>query len=109
MACYSIQWKKSAVKELQKIAKQVIPDIVEAVNALAVDPLPPASKKIRGSLQTYQIRKGDYRIIYSIEEDCLVVQVITVGHRKDISPKIQSIGRRIQMRNLINRGMETKY
>ena len=45
MACYSIQWKKSAVKELQKIAKQVIPDIVEAVNALAVDPLPLGSKR----------------------------------------------------------------
>ncbi|MEI6652330.1 MAG: type II toxin-antitoxin system RelE/ParE family toxin [Chlorobiaceae bacterium] len=87
MACYSIQWKKSAVKELQKIAKQVIPDIVEAVNALAVDPLPLGSKKIRGSLQTYRIRRGDYRIIYSIEEDCLVVQVITVGHRKDIYQK----------------------
>ena len=38
MACYSIQWKKSAVNELQKLAKQVIPDIVEAVNALAVVP-----------------------------------------------------------------------
>jgi|APCry1669188970_1035186.scaffolds.fasta_scaffold05822_2 mRNA-degrading endonuclease RelE of RelBE toxin-antitoxin system len=47
MACYSIQWKKSAVKELQKLARQVILGIVEAVNALAVDPLPIGSKKIR--------------------------------------------------------------
>ena len=72
---------------MQKIAKQVIPDIVEAVNALAVDPLLLGSKKIRSSLQTCRIRKGDYRIIYSIEEYRLVVQVITVGHRKDIYQK----------------------
>jgi len=63
MASSSIQWKKSAVKELEKLARQVIPDIVQAVNALAVDPLPLGSKKIRGSLHTYRIRKGDFRII----------------------------------------------
>ena len=44
-------------------------------------------KKIRGSLQTCRIRKGDYRIIYSIEDDRLVIQVITVGHRKNIYQK----------------------
>jgi len=84
MACYSIHWKKSAVKELQKLAKQVIPDIVYAVYALADMPLPSGSKKLHGSLQTYRIRKGDYRIIYSIEHDVLVIEVIKVGHRKDI-------------------------
>lgn len=72
---------------MQKLAKQVIPEIVKAVNALAVNPLPLGSKKIRGSLQTCRIRKGDYRIIYSIEDDRLVIQVITVGHRKDIYQK----------------------
>jgi len=60
---------------------------VEAVNALAVDPLLLGSKKIRGLLQTCRIRKGDYRIIYSIEDDRLVIHVITVGHRKDIFQK----------------------
>jgi len=82
MACYRIEWKKSAVKELQKLAKQIIPD-TEAVHALAVDPFPHGSKKIRGALHTYRVRKGEYRIIYSVEHELLIVQVIRIGHCKE--------------------------
>ncbi|WP_076789122.1 type II toxin-antitoxin system RelE/ParE family toxin [Chlorobium sp. KB01] len=87
MGCYSIHWKKSAVKELKKLDKGIIPEIVNSVNDLAVDPLPPGCKKMRGSLQTYRIRKGEYRIIYSIEHEQLIIHVIRIGHRKDIYEK----------------------
>jgi mRNA interferase RelE/StbE len=87
MGCYRIEWKKSALKELQKLAKHIIPDIEQAVHALAVDPFPHGSKKIRGALHTYRIRKGEYRIIYSVEHELLIVQVIQVGHRKEIYQK----------------------
>ncbi|NHQ59998.1 type II toxin-antitoxin system RelE/ParE family toxin [Chlorobium sp. BLA1] len=87
MGSYSIHWKNSAVKELKKLANEIIPEIVNTVNDLAVDPLPPGCKKMRGSVQTYRIRKGDYRIIYSIEHEQLVIHVIRVGHRKDIYEK----------------------
>ncbi|NTU45865.1 MAG: type II toxin-antitoxin system RelE/ParE family toxin [Chlorobiaceae bacterium] len=87
MGSYSIEWKKSAVKELKKLDKRVIPETVDAVGKLAFEPFPHGSKKIRGSIHTYRIRKGIYRIIYSVEHHQLIIQVITVGHRREIYQK----------------------
>lgn len=83
MARYSIEIKKSAVKELSQIPKKDLVKIVKNINSLADNPRPKGSKKLSRE-EKYRIRYGTYRILYLIEEDVLVIYVIKVAHRKDI-------------------------
>ena len=83
-ASYRIEWKRSAAKELKKLERGDISAIVKAVEELTEDPYPPGSRKLKGSAQSYRIRIGDYRVLYSIRPEVLTVDIIRVGHRKDI-------------------------
>ena len=84
MASFSIQWKRSTKKDLRKIPRTEVEKIVRAVGKLSKNPRPESSKKLSGSEYTYRIRVGDYRVIYEIHENEVVVQVIKVGHRRDV-------------------------
>ena len=84
MAIYNIQWKSSAIKELRKLSKKDIPFLIEAIEQLGTNPRPPQVKKIAGASYTYRIRVRDYRIIYSIEDTILLIEIIRIGHRKDV-------------------------
>jgi len=84
MGSFNIQWKRSARKELKKLGKKVIPRIVHAVDLLADEPHPSGSRKLVGSEHIYRIRVGDYRVVYSMLDDVLCVEIIRVGHRKDV-------------------------
>jgi mRNA interferase RelE/StbE len=81
---YRVLIKPSAVKELERIPrKKDRQRIVERISSLADDPRPHGSQKLSGK-DRFRLRQGPYRIIYSIEDDALVVYVIKVGHRKDV-------------------------
>lgn len=84
MDSYEIKWKRSAVKELKQLPKEIIARILPAVEALADDPLPAGVKKLVGSKHTYRIREGDYRVIYDVLSKILVIEIIRVGNRKDV-------------------------
>lgn len=84
MDSYRIEWKKSALKELQKLHKSVIPRILDAVEQLAEEPHPAGSRKLQKSKSHYRIRVGVYRIIYSVFKNRLIIEIIRIGHRKDI-------------------------
>jgi len=84
MAVYKIAWKRSAVKELEKLPRQAIPRVVEAVRYLTRDPFPVGTRKLAGLEQTYRFRVGVYRILYSVYIDKLIVEIIRVKHRKDV-------------------------
>ena len=90
MASYKIEWKNPAKKELKKLDKAVIPKIITAVESLQDEPHPPGHKKLQGSEHTYRIRVGDYRVVYSIENQILLIEIVKVGHRKDIYKKFTS-------------------
>ncbi len=79
MVSYRIEWKQSARKELRKLAKAAIPKILEAAAALAENPHPAGSKKLRGSEYTYRIRVRDYRVVYSVYSNALVIEIVRVG------------------------------
>ena len=81
---YEVRWKRSAVKELRQLPKDVVTRIVGAVEALSGDPLPPGVRKLVGADHTYRIREGSYRIVYSVVASELVVEVIRIGHREDV-------------------------
>ena len=66
-----------------KLDKKIIPVIKAAIADLADNPRPYGYKKLKGE-DAYRIRVGDYRVIYEINDDKIIVTVVMVGHRKDI-------------------------
>ena len=84
MASYKIEWKNSAYKELQKLPRPMIPKVVAAVSDLSNDPRPQGAKKLAGSEYSYRIRIGDYRVVYEIFDNKLVIEIVRVRHRKDV-------------------------
>ena len=83
MAKYKIEFKPSVWKDLDGIAKTDRRRILKSIERLASDPRQGGSKKLSGS-ERYRIRQGNYRILYSIEDDRLVVIVVKVGHRREV-------------------------
>ena len=72
------------MKEIEAIPqKKERQRIISRIGQLANDPRPPGSKKLSGH-NKYRIRRGTYRIVYSIEDNELVIVVVKVGHRKDV-------------------------
>jgi mRNA interferase RelE/StbE len=83
MVKYKIQVKKSAEKELGKIPQKDLVKILDKIERLATNPHPIGSIKLTNQ-EKYRIRIGNYRVLYSIEDDILTVFVVKVGHRKNI-------------------------
>ncbi len=83
MEKYKIEIKESAVKELNSIPKKDLKKIVQKIRSLSDNPRPNGCVKLSGR-ERYRIRQGDYRILYSIENEILVVYVIKIGHRKEV-------------------------
>jgi mRNA interferase RelE/StbE len=80
---YKVTLKKQAVKTLEKINEPYYSSIKEAIYSLADNPRPQGYKKLKGR-DAYRIRVAQYRIIYDIFDEVLLVDVIDLGHRKDI-------------------------
>ncbi|HEY4325257.1 MAG TPA: type II toxin-antitoxin system RelE/ParE family toxin [Mucilaginibacter sp.] len=80
---YSVKIEKEVEKTLQKINEPYFSKIKTAILNLAHDPRPYGYKKLKGR-DGYRIRIADYRIIYDIFDDVLVVQVIGLRHRRNI-------------------------
>jgi len=80
---YFLNFSKQAFKELEKISEPHYSRIKKAIYDLADNPRPHGYKKLQG-IDGYRIRVGDYRIIYDIFDNELVVEIITLGNRKDI-------------------------
>ena len=84
MARYSLRIKKSARKELESIATKVDRRrIIRRIELLADNPRPPGALKLPG-LDRYRIRQGRYRILYTIEDTVLIVNVIKIADRKNV-------------------------
>jgi mRNA interferase RelE/StbE len=84
MASYRLEWRRSATKDLRRIAATDVPRVVSAAEALADDPFPAGCTKLSGSERSYRIRVGDYRVLYDVFSGRLLIEVIKVGHRKDV-------------------------
>ncbi|MGE9296303.1 MAG: type II toxin-antitoxin system RelE family toxin [Puniceicoccales bacterium] len=84
MGSYSVQFKRSAEKDLRKIDRTFLPAIVSKVQLLATDPRPPGARKLQGSERSYRIRIGDYRVVYAVEDEIRVISIERIAHRKDV-------------------------
>ncbi len=83
MIIYQILIEKQVQKRLARIPEPDYTRIKNAIMALATNPRPTDSKKLKGRT-SYRIRQGNYRIIYEINDSILTVFVLDAGHRKDI-------------------------
>ncbi|MES1221492.1 MAG: type II toxin-antitoxin system RelE/ParE family toxin [Bacteroidota bacterium] len=80
---YQLSIKPKVIKILEKINDPDYSNIKTAIYSLADNPRPRGCKKLKGR-DGYRIRVGDYRVIYNIVDKILTVDVIALGHRKDI-------------------------
>ncbi len=80
---YRITLKKRAIKSLQEINEPYYSNIKKAIYNLTTNPRPVGYKKLKGR-NSYRIRVADYRIIYEVFDTVLLIDVISIGHRKDI-------------------------
>ena len=81
---HTVEFTAAANREYRKLPRGIQTSIRPAIDALADDPRPHGVEKLAGMDDTWRIRVGDYRIIYRILDDRLVVLVIRVGHRREV-------------------------
>ena len=88
MVKYKIELKKSAYKELKSIPKKDLKRILTKIESLSDNPRPNDCKKL-SALERYRIRQGNYRILYSIENEILTIYIVKIGHRKDVYSSLE--------------------
>ncbi|MFZ1807625.1 MAG: type II toxin-antitoxin system RelE/ParE family toxin [Cyclobacteriaceae bacterium] len=81
---YNVVISKSASKEIASLPSPIINRIIQAIKKLGENPRPSGCKKLKGGQDTWRIRIGDYRVIYTINDIIHIVDVRSVGHRKDV-------------------------
>lgn len=82
---YRIVVSRSAEKDLKRLSTSIFKRIAVKVDALAENPRPSGSKKLKGTQdELWRVRVGDYRIIYEIGDELKLVDIRRVRHRKDV-------------------------
>lgn len=84
MAKYKIFITRSAEKALKKIPKSKITKILAAISGLSFDPYPLGARKLTGYSNIFRIRVQNYRIIYEIIDDKVIIKILKTGHRRDV-------------------------
>jgi mRNA interferase RelE/StbE len=80
---YSVLIKKSAERELREIPKSDLQRITQRIKELAAIPRPSGSEKLAGQ-DSYRVRQGDYRVVYTIDDDQRLIEIIKIGHRREV-------------------------
>jgi mRNA interferase RelE/StbE len=83
MAEYKVYFKETVEKDLSAIPKKDLQKILRRIETLSQDPRPQGHEKLTGQ-ERYRVRQGNYRIVYSIQDQQLTVWVVKVGHRKEV-------------------------
>lgn len=83
MARFELRFKPSVAKDLRGIPKTDVRRLLKKAEALRDEPRPPGSEKLTGR-ELYRVRQGVYRIVYSVDDVAVVVEVIKVGHRREV-------------------------
>ena len=84
MAQYRLEVKRKAIKELAKVRPDLGMKLLAFIESLASNPRPRQSHKLSGSMDSFRLRVGDYRIIYQIDDSAKLVTVYQVGHRREV-------------------------
>ncbi len=80
---YKVVIRSSAERELRGIPKQDLRRIIKRIQGLAENPTPAGSIKLEGEAR-YRLRQGDWRILYEIKTDLKTIEIVKVGHRREV-------------------------
>ncbi len=75
---------KTAEKQLKKLPMEIQRKVAAVIVSFAVDPHPYGSKKLSGTISTFRVRVGKYRIIYDVDKSTVTITVLKLGHRSEI-------------------------
>jgi len=81
---WEVEWSETALTALRKVDKSNRERIVKAAQLLSNNSHPPAAKQLAGTVGTFRIRTGDWRVLYAVRDRELIVLVVKVGHRSDV-------------------------
>ena len=85
---HRVELSTSASRELRKLTKRIQPKqmkgIGEHISALAENPRPPGVEKVEGYDNLWRVRSGDCRIVYTVEDDAMLLVVVRLGHRREV-------------------------
>jgi mRNA interferase RelE/StbE len=81
MGDHRITLARSARKELEALPASVLARVWSRIEGLAAEPRPRGSRKIRGARSLWRLRVGDYRVIYTVDDQHRLVDVVAVRHR----------------------------
>lgn len=81
---YQIKFSTGASKQFRKLPLDIQKRIQTKIDELIIKPRPNRVKKLQGENNLYRIRVGDYRVVYEIEDDILLIVVIRVKHRSEV-------------------------
>jgi mRNA interferase RelE/StbE len=81
---YALTFRPAALRALRKLDRQIAERIMVATEALRDDPRPSGAKMLTGSHGLWRIRIGDYRVVYTVDDQRRIVRIAAAGHRRDI-------------------------
>jgi mRNA interferase RelE/StbE len=81
---YKVRFNAHAQKAFRKLTRDVQARLKPAITALSLEPRPDGCRKLNGFEAVYRIRVGDFRVIYEVQDEVLVVLVLTAGHRRQV-------------------------
>ena len=83
MADYEIVFARSARKELEDLDDRLALRVLNRIEKLSDEPRPGGVRKLRGSTNLWRLRIGDYRVVYAVDDDIRLVDIVAVRHRSD--------------------------
>ena len=84
MAPYQLEVKKKAVKELARVRPDIGIRLLQSIEHLVSEPRPRQSHKLSGSEDSYRLRVGDYRVLYQVDDEAMLVTIFKIGHRREV-------------------------
>jgi mRNA interferase RelE/StbE len=89
VASYSLHFKPSVEKDLDSLTKPIIARVLERLEQLKSDPFPRQSTKLHGAERLYRLRVGDYRIVYELDTDAMLITIHHVRHRREVYRRLR--------------------
>lgn len=81
---YRVELTTAAARQVKKLPRPARDRVLDAIEDLAEEPRPHGAKKLVGEKSAWRVRVGDYRVIYDVLDDELVVTVVRAAHRRDV-------------------------
>lgn len=89
---YKVELSPASRRQFRKLPRGVLTTLAERMDSLSQDPLPEDARKLSASVRNlWRVREGDYRIVYEVREEVLVVLVVKLGHRREVYRRLEGL------------------